>query len=274
MTRPYKLLLVFLFCFNQSYSQDLFNLDNTLNFANYLKERGDFSFALEEYNRAYFLSPHNNYIQHEILLLNRELGLFNKSLKFIEKLENSDQINREELFCLLKLKDFKKLNFTLNNKNLLLNRNDYHFYKTSTLLLEGKWKEASQYILTLNPDQINLNTKEFSLIISEKSIIKKKNPYLASSFSILVPGLGKLYTGDKKDALFTFLTVCLGAWQATNSFSNSGIYSTSGWIYGGMTLFLYTGNIYGSFSSAQKYNNNNQKIINEKINLNIDNFMH
>jgi len=274
MTRPYKLLLVFLFFFNQSYSQDLFNLDNTLNFANYLKNRGDFSFALEEYNRAYFLSPQNNNIQHEILLLNRKLGLFTESLKFIEKLENSNQINREELFCLLKLKDFNKLNFTLNNKNLLLNRIDYHFFKTTTLLLEEKWNEANQYILTLNPDQINFYTKEYSLIISEKSLIKKKNPYVASVFSLLVPGLGKLYTGDKKDALFSFLTICLGAWQATNSFSDSGVYSTSGWIYGGMALFLYSGNIYGSFSSAQKYNDNNQKIINEKINLNIDNFMH
>tara|TARA_B100000780_G_scaffold219840_1_gene158899 strand:+ start:1468 stop:2292 length:825 start_codon:yes stop_codon:yes gene_type:complete len=274
MTRPYKLLLALLFCFNQSYSQDLFNLDNTLNFANYLKNRGDFSFALEEYHRAYFLSPHNNNIQHEILLINRKLGLFNKSLDFIEKLENSNQINREELFCFLKLKDFKKLNLALNNKNLLLYDNDYYFFKTSTLLLEEKWKEANQYILSLNSDQKNPFTKEYSLIISEKSLIKKKNPYVASVFSILVPGLGKLYTGDKKDALFSFLTICLGAWQATNSFSDSGIHSTSGWIYGGMALFLYSGNIYGSFSSAQKYNGNNQKIINEKINLNIDNFMH
>ena len=274
MTHLYKLFLVFLFCFNQSYSQDLFNLDNTLNFANYLKNRGDFSFALEEYNRAYFLSPHNKDVQYEILLINRKLGLYNKSLEFIEKLEHSNQINREVLFCLLKLKDFKRLNFTLNNKNLKLRENDYHFFKTSTFLLEEKWKEANQYILALDADQKNLHTQEYSLIISEKSLFKKKNPYVASVFSILVPGLGKLYTGDKKDALFSFLSICLGAWQATNSFSDSGIYSTSGWIYGGMALFLYSGNIYGSFSSAQKYNDNNQKIINEKINLNIDNFMH
>tara|TARA_B110000003_G_C16553514_1_gene497576 strand:+ start:80 stop:898 length:819 start_codon:yes stop_codon:yes gene_type:complete len=272
MTHVYKFCFIFLLIFTNLFSQDLYNLENTLKFADYLKNKGELSFALEEYNRAYFLSPANKKIHNEILLINRKLKLYKSSLDFIEKIEFSRNIKKEELYVLTKLKKYEKLDFELQRKNL--NINDLNFFKTSLFILKDDWLNADEYILNLNANEKNKYINEYTDIIKQHNKLKNKNPYLAGTFSLLVPGLGKLYTGDTKDAIYSFLTICLGAWQATNSFAKSGLQSTTGWIYGGMTLFLYSGNIYGSYSSARKYNKNQKKVIDEKINHNIDNFMY
>ena len=258
---------------NSASSQDLFNLENTLSFAKHLKERGDLSFALEEYSRAYFLSPENIKVQSEILLLNRELGLFNRSLDFIDKLDQSDLINKEKLYCLLKLDEYESLDVELNNKYLLLENQDRYFFTISSMVLQERWEEASQYMSRIDSVESNIYIKEYYTVINKRNQMKKKNPYLAGTLSFLCPGLGKLYTGDTKDALFSFISIGLGAWQSYNSFSNSGFNSASGWIYGGMSLFLYSGNIYGAFNSAKIYNYNQETIINEKIDHNIYNFI-
>ena len=274
MIRFFKLFLSFCFFSNISFAQDLFNLDNTLKFAEYLKNKGDNLFALEEYNRAYFLSPKNTQIHLEILSLNRKLGYFSQSLDFIDKIETSQIINKEKLFCFLKLSKFESIDFELKNKSLILDKNDMHIFKVSRLILDDKWSEARKYISELKPSDKSIYIKKTTSTIKKHEMIKFKNPYLASSMSLIIPGSGKLYLGDNKDALFSFLTITLAGWQAYDSFNRSGKNSISGWIYGGFTLLLYSGNIYGSFDAAKKYNYNRQLLIDEEINYNIDNYIY
>ncbi len=273
MTLFYRILLISTFIYYPSYSQDLFNLDNTLEFAEHLKSRGEISFALEEYNRAYFLSPDNTRVQLEILSLNRELGLFSRSIDFISKLEESSLINKEKLYCLLRLNKFKLLDIELNNEKIMLEKGDIYFFTLSKMLLQERWKEASKYITAIDSVDSNIYIKEYYSILNKNEKIKNKNPYLAGALSVFIPGLGKLYTGDRKDALFSLFTIGLGAWQTYDSFTNTGFNSVSGWIYGGMTLFLYSGNIYGSYSAAKNYNYNQKLIINEEINHNIETYI-
>jgi hypothetical protein len=86
--------------------------------------------------------------------------------------------------------------------------------------------------------------------------IKQKNPVTAGVLSI-IPGGGFLYCGRYRDALVSFLfntTLILAAYQ---SFENDNPF------LGGILAFVesgfYTGNIYGSVTSAHKYNRKKKK---------------
>ena len=79
-----------------------------------------------------------------------------------------------------------------------------------------------------------------------------KNGFAAGLLSTLIPGLGKMYTGDVYDGLFSFCVIGLLGGMAAWSFYEEGKQSVKGWIYSSIGGIFYLGNIYGSVVSAQK----------------------
>lgn len=115
----------------------------------------------------------------------------------------------------------------------------------------SNWEEAQQLV-----DQLNVNslTKEvLEVALTKATALKLKKPGLAATLSI-VPGLGRVYTGNYIDAGLSVLTIGTFAWQAYTGFDKNGINSAYGWITGGVTAGFYLGNIYGSYRAAQLYN--------------------
>lgn len=261
----YKKLIIIVFCFPfLGFSQDLFNLENSLKFAKYLKNQGELEFALQEYTRSYYLAPKNQKIHFQIVHLNRLLKNYKQSILFINRLSAlNSKIQKEKMYCLLKLKDFKTIDTELNENSTLLTRKDKNFIKITSVLMQDDW-EAAQSILEKIEEKDDY-IMQYESLIEKKLKIKEKNPLLAGGMSLIIPGLGKLYAGEKKDALFNFLTIGLGAWQTYYSFKNSGVKSVSGWLYGGITLFFHSGNIYGSYSSAKSFNQKQHSYLNEEI---------
>ncbi|MEL6843170.1 MAG: hypothetical protein AAFP02_08140, partial [Bacteroidota bacterium] len=57
-----------------------------------------------------------------------------------------------------------------------------------------------------------------------------------------------------KDGIIALLTVGSFAYTAWRTYNRSGFESPLFWIYGGIALGFYGGNLYGSWQSALRYN--------------------
>ena len=113
-------------------------------------------------------------------------------------------------------------------------------------------------MITDNPGdwKYHQQTNQLFSLRDRANNIRFKKKFLAGLYSMLIPGMGKVYTGYKKDALVSFVLTGLAVWQSYRGFSMKGTSSVLGWTYGAIGLGLYTGNIYGSVKSANKRNEN------------------
>lgn len=83
---------------------------------------------------------------------------------------------------------------------------------------------------------------------------KHRSPALAGVLSTIVPGAGKIYTGRYNEAWSAFSLTLSAAFCAYRGFEKRGKESIYGWIFSGVTLGFYSGNIYGAIKSAVQYN--------------------
>ncbi len=79
-----------------------------------------------------------------------------------------------------------------------------------------------------------------------------KKPWLAALYSGLVPGLGKVYTGEWKDGVYAFAVVSAFSWLTYRFAEKRGL-SPYTFLYGSMALSFYVGNVYGSWKSAVRH---------------------
>ena len=118
-------------------------------------------------------------------------------------------------------------------------------------------KEAKKYFSMISVD----NRQKYPIddtvaALSERELLKEKNPTLAGIFAI-IPGGGFLYCERYQDALVSFLLNSAMMYAAYASFENDNP------ALGGVLAFVetgfYTGNIYGSVAGAHKYNKNKRE---------------
>jgi len=92
------------------------------------------------------------------------------------------------------------------------------------------------------------NLKNYS-IIEQK--IKRKSPFIAGTLSAILPGLGKVYTGNNGQALSSFLTCGLFGIVAAENYLRMGIKHPQTIFFSGLFSLFYIGNIWGSAVSVQ-----------------------
>ena len=80
----------------------------------------------------------------------------------------------------------------------------------------------------------------------------EKSPLLAGVLSAVLPGAGRLYTGNYGDAFSSLLLTGIFGYLAYENFSDG--YIRSGVIFSAITAFFYGGNVYGSVVSAKIFN--------------------
>lgn len=136
---------------------------------------------------------------------------------------------------------------------------DRIFFNLAQIHLEDarKGRSASLDLARDNLSKISLagaqkyNTDQYLSLILEAELSPKKNPEFAGLFAI-IPGGGFLYCGRYHDALITFLLnagLMVATYKAYDN-DNAALAAVIGLVETG----FYTGNIYGSISSAHKYN--------------------
>jgi putative component of membrane protein insertase Oxa1/YidC/SpoIIIJ protein YidD len=134
-------------------------------------------------------------------------------------------------------------------------------------LLEGEWAEAREHFASRPPgnEWPDSNVvRSLDRIGEEGTGLDRKNPILAASFSLVVPGTGKAYAGRYRDGLYSLATVGIMLWQAIEGFSDDGTDSGRGWIYGGLSAAFYFGNVYGSAMAAKQHNETSEGELKER----------
>ena len=106
---------------------------------------------------------------------------------------------------------------------------------------------------------------KFAELISRVASAPAKKPALAALMSTLVPGSGKLYTGQILDGVTTFIICVFSGWRAWEGFSEAGLKSFDGWLFGAVTAYFYLGNIYGSAVSARNFNERTQNDLRKEL---------
>jgi TM2 domain-containing membrane protein YozV len=95
-----------------------------------------------------------------------------------------------------------------------------------------------------------------------------RSPVTASIISTLIPGGGKIYTGEYGDGIMAFIATGLFAFLAYDNFKAN--HDFRGWLFTGLGTFFYAGNIYGSYASAEIYNARINFEFKAKLNLYLD----
>jgi len=275
-----KILIISLLIFivdDKLYSQNLHDLDHSLQFADYLIKTKQYDIAAEEYERIVFLSPNKPDFKLKLIKSYRFSKNYNLALNKIEYFYK-DTLNLPTNFAteyvkllLITNKNDKAFNFLELNKTIPPVKKQN--YQLSSLLLQKKWKDAYNYTLQNTVIKENvINSKLHSLVEKTKEI-KYKKPLVAAAFSTIIPGSGKIYTKHWKDAIIAFLFVGVNSWQAYRGFEKRGIESAYGWVFASFATGFYIGNIYGSHKSAKKYNQKlDDEIYNEAAKFAFDNF--
>ncbi len=213
-------------------SLNVFTPDMSIDFARKLQDEGDYYRAILEYKRAYYSLPDSGaytYLKDEVAYniagLYEKLGDYENALKYIEKVRDK-------------------------------NSKTYRFHKGLVFFLEKDYKKARKvwnYSDTLCA-WTYLREKDFKRAEKVFGRIKTpyRSPFLASFLSALVPGLGKAYAGRGFDGLYSFVLNVGSFYLAYDAYEHKR--SPEVYIYSGIFLFFYSGNIYGSWITAQRFN--------------------
>jgi tetratricopeptide (TPR) repeat protein len=121
----------------------------------------------------------------------------------------------------------------------------------------GLFEKAKKNFANISPkNRKKFKLKNLSTELKKHNLIKKKNPALAGSLAI-IPGAGFLYCKRYQDAFVSFLVNTGLIFAAHESFDNN--MNALGTVLAFTEFGFYAGNIFGSISSAHKYNKNAKK---------------
>ncbi|MEO0075675.1 MAG: hypothetical protein ABIK31_06170, partial [candidate division WOR-3 bacterium] len=116
---------------------------------------------------------------------------------------------------------------------------------------ENKFQTATSYLSEYN----FLNDNDIRALLKYNSkIIAKRNRSLATLLSAIIPGSGQIYAGRFGDGIYSFLTV-IGSGLITKYYLKNDDSKIKFGIFSFLTLFFWSGNIYGANIAARDYNN-------------------
>jgi hypothetical protein len=133
------------------------------------------------------------------------------------------------------------------------------------------FNDAGLSLKMLNREKIDMDTGKsgFSMrmkvISSEYEKAPYRSPFLAGIYSVILPGLGKLYLGYKYQAITAFTANALLAGQSLESYVRAGPGSARFIISASLFGLFYGGNILGSIILAKKQRHDYLKQIDHEI---------
>lgn len=236
-------------------AQNLFGIENSEKYAEFLLTKKNFDKAASEYERLLFLdSSKSDFYKDQLVLcyhyLNNLPAIYSLGIKQFTN-RNSNLIFKS----FLKNQDYMGASHLLDSSSYTFSHDEKKINKYMIYLFVQDFKNASQII--------NSNFSE-APIKKHKSVLKPisddligfnpKSPVLAAGMSTLIPGAGRIYTTDYADAAINFIFITVTAIQAYRGFTNPNIGEWQGWVYGSLSASFYLGNIFGSWKAANRFN--------------------
>tara|TARA_Y100001934_G_C12292477_1_gene745529 strand:- start:194 stop:1027 length:834 start_codon:yes stop_codon:yes gene_type:complete len=235
--------------------QDLFNFSNSLEYAQFLDQKGNHRLAILEWERINMMKPGVDSLQLSLLRSYRlshnwEQGerrfydLFPGEARF----QCSEEISREMALLLFMQSDFNSLGNYLTSHQVL--SRDYVQPIQVSLALRNDDIEGAQKLY----QDFNLQDARLSALMDKHQQLGYKSKGLALAMSTVVPGLGKAYVGNWKDGLVSLLFIGGSAFASYRGFKQNGVSSAYGWIFGTVSTGFYLGNLFGTAKAVNKYN--------------------
>ena len=247
-------------------TSDLYSLDSSKKFAHYLFIKGDLDYAADEYVRIIYLQPDDDTSLVRLSSIYRKKGQFDKAYQLLETYR-ADQIFghsllEKEYLATLLFKGSSQIFQQALNKSRTLPESEKLRMAIEDHLLQREWTSANSKLKTAPAGAWNDHYQS----TSEKALaFRRKSPLLAATMSAIIPGSGKIYAKNTKEGITSFLFVAALGYQSYRAFSKRGSKSAAGWIYGGLTLGFYFGNIYGAQQSAKNYNQRQLSTFNREV---------
>jgi len=271
-----KFILIFFLISSFVCSQ---NVDSTINplhtegnifkFAEYLFCQKDYLRSAVEYLRLREESR-NEEVKFKIALSFSIIGDYPSAKRYFEQIkENSSyyKYSRLEILKILLLEEnYSELNKYTSSSGVNLSGRD----STENKILFTSYLRGNQNIPSFENFIKPFDRSEqdgIALLYNAKSNPSHKSPITALILSAIIPGAGKLYTGEISDGIIAFISTGLFAFLAYDNFKAN--HDFRGWLFTGLAAGFYGGNVYGSFASAQIYNAR----IKYEFNLQLDSFL-
>ncbi len=244
-------------------SRDIFNKENSIKYAQFLIENGDYRNAAGEYSRLLQLEIDNDSLRLQTINLYRKAKQNDSALFYFHGFETKNlAFEKEYINLLLATEELKQL--TQFVKASSLNENEKQLAALHLLMYKGNWKKARKQLE-------NVAIEPLSKIIDYNKIVEKgiksppKNMVLTVGMSAIIPGLGKVYAGSPWEGLSTFIITGFLAFSAYRGFIQKEEASIPGWLYGAGFIGFYAGNIYGTAKQVKKFNQMQQLKIREDL---------
>ena len=242
------------FCQSSIKDQNLFSPNGRLRFGNYLYLDKDYLRAAEEF-KEYLKSESNDTIAFRLANSYFNINRYTEAADNFKGLFFSSQLAEEARLM------FHESIFFRNDYKSLRGLTEERTYSSSKYAKEIERLKYISYFLDNSPlPDENVVLKNFpdsvqSRLIDfyqQKKFPKYKSPTTAALLSSIIPGAGKIYTGEIGDGITSLITTALTAFLAVTNFKAD--HQFRGWLFTGLSAFFYAGNIYGSAASAQIYN--------------------
>lgn len=249
MRNSFFLLSLFLLNYNYFPQSQLHSAENRERFASYLIAKGDYLRASEEYDKLFSLTADPVYTLKSASSLIR-LGNYRQAEEKTETLYSevyNAEANILRIIARLYLEEEEKV-YPIPEANEQYAGN-IELLKLYDKARRSGFRTNETVALVSSP----LLTEVARADISAKySGINLKNPAFAALFSALIPGSGKIYTGDFSDGITALLTTSLFTYLAYTNFKAE--HDIRGYIFGAAALGFYAGNVYGSYAAARSRN--------------------
>ncbi|MGD8781651.1 MAG: hypothetical protein PVH88_22130 [Ignavibacteria bacterium] len=253
-----SLLIIFLFSISslniKAQDNSLFSVNNRIKFGNSLFCEEDYYRAVDEYIEA-LKEVNNDTLRFKVAYSLMKMGRYAEAEDYYKGLFFNSTLEEEARFGFYQSsffrRDYKAFRDLVTSERYMPENRKHAIYRLYY---------ASQYLQENMLPDTNEVKKVFAgkyhqslmQLYRNKANPEYKSPWTAAILSTVIPGAGKVYTGNYMDGIFSFILNGLFIWLAYDNFDNNrnerGVYMSLIW------GFLYAGNIYGSAASAQNYN--------------------
>jgi outer membrane protein assembly factor BamD (BamD/ComL family) len=238
-----------------------------LDFADHLFEQGHYYQAVTEYERFMYFNPDHPSVPRARLQIARchKMGArYHEAIELYRRLaelyagrEEGIEAAYQVSECYLLSEDFDQALSEYSRfirehpAHRLADRARWNMALTSIRLED--YASARTELLSLNEsDRYRTPSQELIAALDDLPHARHKSPVIAGVLATLMPGAGHLYTGQKKQALFSFVTNALLMFGSYEAFDKE-VYTAGGFL-SLFSLNYYSGNIFGAITGAHQFN--------------------
>lgn len=243
-----KIIFIIIISLSSIAAQNFHSPQNKKLFADHLYCEGDYLRAVLEY-QEYLNVYSNDTVLFKSAYGYKKINRFDDAaIRFDQISESSPFYNDSKLFFLESLLKQNKFELLAQQEQSASGSNQLKIIYLANLISTDKLIGRKQFMSVFN----NAETAQASEFYRYKIDPPYKSILTAGILSALIPGAGKIYTGQISEGLTAFVITSLFAFISYNNFKHD--HDIRGWIFAGTGILFYAGNIYGSAVSADNYN--------------------